>query len=651
VNVKSARLDPAGNRSAAVDAFGGQLEAVFDGLAQLAAISCASQWAAIVIHASGSTWCTAAGRAAPDAIRASEPFSHCVGDAADFLEIEDASDDARFRGAACVTGPPGIRSYAGIALRDADGNPLGTMSVYDTAARRLTAEQRSALRLIAAQCQSQVELRAHLTEHLVVSAGDVPRADTDSHSALACNLLEHAPVAIYHTDGAGHSQYVNPAYRRIFGLAPGQGDDDWIQAVHPGDRARLQDAWSDFRARPRPVRFEYRTDPERYGARVLAEQVVPAAGADGFVGTITDVTDLIAVRDELRKLETLFRHSFEQAPIGIAYSDRDGRLLRFNPAFAELLRGAPADLERLTMEDLTYAEDVVATRAKLATLWQRDVEFVDVEKRYRRFDGSLLWVRTTTALICDAYGEPQCSVEFVRDISVRKRMEADLLENQTLLEAVIANLPVALLASDATGRVTRYNDAAADLFAIIDRAPAEPAPPDSHPLQGEVYLADGVTPVAAEQRPLARALRGEVIRDLELVIVPDGSSPRTTLTNARRLTGPDGATLGAVTVMQDITAEKLADLALERVHRQLMSASRQAGMAEVATNVLHNVGNILNSINISASRVAERLKQSKAPGLRRVAALLQEQGDQAGAFLANDDRGRQIPDYLASLGA
>ena len=59
---------------------------------------------------------------------------------------------------------------------------------------------------------------------------------------------------------------------------------------------------------------------------------------------------------------------------------------------------------------------------------------------------------------------------------------------------------------------------------------------------------------------------------------------------------------------------------LERVHKELMTASRQAGMAEVATNVLHNVGNILNSVNISASLVAERVRQSKAAGVSRLAA-------------------------------
>jgi PAS domain S-box-containing protein len=105
----------------------------------------------------------------------------------------------------------------------------------------------------------------------------------------------------------------------------------------------------------------------------------------------------------------------------------------------------------------------------------------------------------------------------------------------------------------------------------------------------------------------------------------------------------------SVGFVRDITARTESAQELERVHKQLMAASRQAGMAEVATNVLHNAGNILNSINISASLVAERVKQSKAPGLSRIATLLKEQGPRLGEFIANDERGKRLPDYLASL--
>jgi len=83
---------------------------------------------------------------------------------------------------------------------------------------------------------------------------------------------------------------------------------------------------------------------------------------------------------------------------------------------------------------------------------------------------------------------------------------------------------------------------------------------------------------------------------------------------------------------------------------QLSDSSFQAGRAEVATNVLHNVGNILNSINISASLVAERVRQSKAPGVSRLAALLLEQGPRLGQFISDDERGKRVPEYLATLG-
>jgi PAS domain S-box-containing protein len=651
MTAESARRETAGPINAShVAAPVGSLDPAFAGLARLAASICRAPWAAVVLSASGSTWCSASGPLSAASLPDRDPFFVDTTRAVGLHEVGAASRDERFRDVECLASPSRIRFYAGIALRDARGEVLGTIAVYDIKPRRLSPEEHAALQLLAQQCVSQLELHARLNEHLVLSAAAPMPAADQADAALVRSLVENAPVAIYHTDGTGNSRYFNPAYRRMFGLAEGQGDGGWIEGVHPDDRARLEDEWADFQARPRAVRFEYRSDPDRYGMRFLAEQVVPAEGANGFVGTITDVTELSAARDELRRLETLFRNTFEQAPIGVAYANRDGRFLRTNRAFRDLLGAAPGEIERRSIGDLTYGEDLASTRAKLDDLWNGDVEFVDIEKRYLRMDGSVLWVRTTSALVRGESAVPDCSVEFLRDISVRKKMEAELLENQTLLEAVIANLPVALLASDSAGSVTHHNGAAEELFSIAGTARSAPQSPAGYLLTADVYLADGATPVPPEQQPLPRALRGEPVRNVELVIVPPGSAPRTTLANARRLAGPDGQTLGAVAILEDITERKLAELELERVHKQLMAASRQAGMAEVATNVLHNVGNILNSVNISASLVTERIKQSKAPGLRRVAALLAQQGAQMGEFLASDERGKRIPGYLASLG-
>jgi signal transduction histidine kinase len=88
---------------------------------------------------------------------------------------------------------------------------------------------------------------------------------------------------------------------------------------------------------------------------------------------------------------------------------------------------------------------------------------------------------------------------------------------------------------------------------------------------------------------------------------------------------------------------------LEQVHMKLIEASRKAGMAEVATGVLHNVGNVLNSVNVSATLVADSVSKSKISGLSRAAALLQEHELDLGAYLSSDPRGKILPTYLRQL--
>lgn len=99
----------------------------------------------------------------------------------------------------------------------------------------------------------------------------------------------------------------------------------------------------------------------------------------------------------------------------------------------------------------------------------------------------------------------------------------------------------------------------------------------------------------------------------------------------------------------DISERVAAEQRERDLQEQLRDASRNAGMAEVATNVLHNVGNVLNSVNVSASLVMNRLDSSRVGALARVSEMLLERRGELGTFLTQDDRGRQLPDYLDQL--
>ena len=104
-----------------------------------------------------------------------------------------------------------------------------------------------------------------------------------------------------------------------------------------------------------------------------------------------------------------------------------------------------------------------------------------------------------------------------------------------------------------------------------------------------------------------------------------------------------------LSIFRDITPRKQTEAELANMHRQLLEVSRQAGMAEVATSVLHNVGNVLNSVNVSSSLIADRVRASKAANLAKAAALLRDHENDLAEFLANDPKGRQLPGYLNSL--
>jgi PAS domain S-box-containing protein len=369
----------------------------------------------------------------------------------------------------------------------------------------------------------------------------------------------------------------------------------------------------------------------------------PAAAAGEISETV--VVSMLEAPAALQPGESLYRNALEHAPVGIAFAEPDGSYRQGNRAFCAMLGWTPDELARHSIVSLTAAEDVAATTDGLRRLWRGDINHLDIEKRYLRKDGSALWVRVTTSLVRGASGQPECSVEFLRDISARKEIATALLQNQTLLATVIAELPLALLACDVAGRVTHYNRAAVELFGIPSEATGSP-----YPINSQVFRPDGTTAVPREQRPLARALRGENTSELESVIVTPAGARRMALSSARRLVGPAGQALGAIVVVQDITERRLAEEELEGVHKQLLMASRQAGMAEVATNVLHNVGNVLNSVNVSASLVTERIRKSKSAGLARVAALLTQHAADLPGFLAGP-QGKHLPGYLQELAA
>lgn len=99
----------------------------------------------------------------------------------------------------------------------------------------------------------------------------------------------------------------------------------------------------------------------------------------------------------------------------------------------------------------------------------------------------------------------------------------------------------------------------------------------------------------------------------------------------------------------EMNERKKAQAEREDLHQQLVQASRQAGMADVASSVLHNVGNVLTSINVSTDILLKTLKKPMVGDVCRIASMFHEHQDNLEAFLTQDAKGKQIPSYLGMV--
>ncbi len=104
-----------------------------------------------------------------------------------------------------------------------------------------------------------------------------------------------------------------------------------------------------------------------------------------------------------------------------------------------------------------------------------------------------------------------------------------------------------------------------------------------------------------------------------------------------------------IAIARDITQRKRTEAKLKAAQEKLVETAREVGMAEVATGVLHNAGNVLNSVSVTAEVVRKRVRNSKVSYLSEIVQLLADNAEELGTFMTVEERGRKIPAFLANL--
>lgn len=234
-----------------------------------------------------------------------------------------------------------------------------------------------------------------------------------------------------------------------------------------------------------------------------------------------------------------------------------------------------------------------------------------------------------------------------RDVTERKQTEAILLDSENFLRSAINSLSAHIAIIDERGIIVKTN-AAWDRFARENGYPG-----DRYGL-GDCYLA--VCDSAADE---SAGVGSEVAAGIRAVMAGETEefhleypchSPTETRWFVVRVTRFEGESpVRVVVAHENITARVQAEAELGKSIRAQMEHSRLAGMAEVATSVLHNIGNVLNSVNISCSVISGLVRKSRVSSVTKTAALLRENETDLAGFFTTHPNGRKLPDYLEKL--
>ena len=375
-----------------------------------------------------------------------------------------------------------------------------------------------------------------------------------------------------------------------------------------------------------------------------------------------------------------FKLIFDSVPVGISYfcSSADGvlQVALINEAHLEICGFTRAEAaDPALFKRISHPTDLVAQQAFQAQLERGEIDHFSIEKRYMRLDGTIRWVVFSTQKKTGTDGTLEHLTTIV-DITERKRTELAQAALHQISEAAQStrDLP-ALFARvhEIIGRLLAARNFYVALYDepaglvrfpyYVDEIDAPPAPqPLGHGLT-DLVLRTGKPLLLSAAMIEALHEKGDVrligARPLDWLGIPLRSAGRTVgvlavqnYAGTARYNAKDEELLQFVSQqVATVLERKQAEVEQEDLHRQLLETSRQAGMAEVATGVLHNVGNVLNSVNVSSTLVSDQIRRSKLANLGKVSAMLNEHAADLGDYVTKNPKGKMIPAYLASLAA
>jgi PAS domain S-box-containing protein/putative nucleotidyltransferase with HDIG domain len=373
--------------------------------------------------------------------------------------------------------------------------------------------------------------------------------------------------------------YVSPSVEKLRGYTPEEILAEPLDAAvppveRPRVRALLAERIAAFEAGggSEPVFF---TDEVlqacKDGTSVWTEVVTryyrdPDSGRVAIAGLTRDITKRKAAESARVESDELFHAAFEQAAVGMAQVDLEGRFLRVNRCLCKMLGYTPEEMLELTFGEITHPEEAGRDLEQARKMLAGESTTHRVEKRYIRKDGSAVWANLTVALARGDSGEPKCFVDVIEDITSRRTSEQALQESERLVQSILNTTPNLIYIYDIAENRNVYSNR--EVTEFLGYTPEQIEAFGSE-LFARILHPDDAAHVAEHHTRLAAADDGEVFRVDYRMQRASGEWRWLHSRDVPFARGADGAVTQILGFTEDITQQRQADFDLRESNARL----------------------------------------------------------------------------------
>lgn len=254
------------------------------------------------------------------------------------------------------------------------------------------------------------------------------------------SALSGAKHGVWDWNNLTNSVTFDSKWKSMLGYADDEIKNDfseWERLLHPDDKERAEAAIADFvSGKTETYNLEHRLKTRDGQWRwIIASGDIVSRDASGqparTIGTHTDITAQKNLELALIESDQRFRGAFETAAMGMALVGLAGEWLEVNQSLQDMLQYQEEELLTLTFQDITHPDDLSLDLDHLSALTTGKIKNYQMEKRYFRRDGSIIWVYLNVSMVTDSNGNPVHYVSQIEDITDRKELEKQVLHQST----------------------------------------------------------------------------------------------------------------------------------------------------------------------------------------------------------------------------